>query len=119
VQLVLIVLGSAIFLVGVFVISLVESHRMSGAALNLKRRLRDIQTGHYATRLALRRRDGLRDVEAAFNDMARALRERTREEVETLHDVGDQVDRLPGDHARALASTLHALAERKSKLVDS
>jgi len=118
VQLDLIVLGSVVFLVGVFVISFVESHKTAGAAYNLGRRLRDIQTGHYYTRLALRRRDGLREVEDAFNNMARALTDRTWEEVETLQDLGDQARELPGDRARVLASTLHTLAARKRKLVE-
>jgi len=118
VQLDLILLGSVVFLVGVFLISFIESHRTAGAALNLGRRLRDIQTGHYYSRLSLRRRDGLREVQDAFNNMARALTDRTWEEIETLKDIGDRVGELPDDNARALASTLHTLAERKRKLIE-
>jgi hypothetical protein len=50
--------------------------------------------------------------------MARALADRTWEEIETLRDLGDQVRELPDENARALASTLHTLAERKRKLVE-
>jgi hypothetical protein len=118
VQLDLILLGSVVFLVGVFLISFLESHRTAGAAFNLGRRLRDVQIGHYYSRLSLRRGDGLREVEDAFNNMARALSDRTWEEVETLKDLGDRAAALPGDEARALASTLHVLSERKRKLVE-
>jgi len=118
VQLDLILLGSVVFLVGVFLISFFESHKTAGAAFNLGRRLRDIQTGHYYSRLSLRRRDGLREVQDAFNNMARALSDRTWEEIETLRDLGDRVGELPDDNARALASKIHALAERKRKLVE-
>jgi methyl-accepting chemotaxis protein len=118
VQLDLILLGSLVFLLGVFLISFVESHKTAGAAFNLGRRLRDIQTGHYYSRLSLRRRDGLREVEDAFNNMARALSDRTWEEIETLRELGDRVGELPDDQARAVASTLHSLAERKRKLVE-
>jgi hypothetical protein len=118
VQLDLILLGSAVFLVGVFLISFLESHKTAGAALNLGRRLRDIQAGHYYSRLSLRRRDGLREVEDAFNNMARALSDRTWEEIETLRDLGDRVAELRDGEARAVASTLHALADRKRKLVE-
>jgi len=118
VQLDLILLGSVVFLVGVFLISFFESHKTAGAAFNLGRRLRDIQSGHYYSRLSLRRRDGLPEVQDAFNNMARALSDRTWEEIETLRELGDRASELPDDHARALASTLHALAERKRKLVE-
>jgi methyl-accepting chemotaxis protein len=117
-QLDLMLLGSVVFLVGVFAVSLLETHKTAGAALSLARRLRDIQTGHYGARLTLRRGDNLREIETAFNDMAQALRDRTCEEIESLRELAARASRPPDSDGRSLASALEALAERKRKLVE-
>jgi len=107
----LVVLGSAVFLVGVFLVSLLETHKTAGACVNLARRLQEIELGRYDTELRLRRDDHLRDLEPAFNRMCRELQQRTWDDVEALESIASRLERSPGAvDANALAAELRGLA---------
>lgn len=119
-QLSLILLGSVVFLLGVFVVSILETHRTAGAAYNVNRHLREIERGRYGISLKLRHGDNLRELEASFNDMARALRERTLEDVRVLEALAGQTDRMAGGvaEAREIASQLRLAVEEKRRLLE-
>ena len=116
-ELVLIVLASLVFLAGFFMVSVLETHKTAGAAYNLIRRLGEIEGGRYTTALRLRKGDNLAELEPAFNRMARALRDRAWEDVETLRQLADESER-GGAPAAELATRLRELADRRQALVE-
>jgi len=119
VELYLIILASFVYLAGVVVVTVLETHRTAGAAYNLERRLGEIQCGHYNTRLTLRRGDNLRELEDAFNSMSRTLENRTWDEIETLTQMALAADKLcDGAGGGRLAQRLRALAAEKRHLVE-
>jgi hypothetical protein len=109
VELFLIVVISAIYLAGVFIVTILETHRTSGAALSLSRRMGDIRRGRYKTRLSLRKGDNLRELEEAFNEMSRSLEERSWREIGILTDLADEAEMADG----TIAARLRELVEEK------
>jgi methyl-accepting chemotaxis protein len=116
VELYLIVLASCVYLLGVFLITVLETHRTAGAAYNLGMRLGEIGQGRFKTRLTLRKGDNLRELEEAFNSMTRSLQDRTWEEIESLAQLARDAEES-GD-GRKLADKLRELAESKRRQVE-
>jgi methyl-accepting chemotaxis protein len=102
----LILIGSLVFLLGVFLVSILETHKTAGAAFNLSKRLNAVGEGNYEMRLELRRHDNLRELEEPFNRMCLALRERELEEIEALEEIASRTE-------GSMANELRLLAERK------
>jgi methyl-accepting chemotaxis protein len=115
VELLFVVLASVVFLIGVFVISILETHRTAGAAFNTGRRLREIASGRYSVRLKLRRGDNLRELEEAFNRMGHALRNRTRDDIEMLDRLAARAGAL--ERSGELRDQLLKLADAKRELL--
>ena len=111
VELSLILLASFVFLLGVFAVSVLETHKTAGAAYNLGQRLDEIGRGRYGTILRLRKGDNLVELEAAFNEMSRRLTERTWDEVEKLNQFAAEASRL--DRGEELAAALRAMVTDK------
>ncbi len=115
----LMLLGSMVFLGGVFVLGVLETHRTAGAAYAISRAIEKIRRGKYTTRLRLRRSDNLHDIEAALNGMAQALRERTDAEAEALLEMASRAEHVTDDpRIQAIAQRLRALAEEKRRLLE-
>lgn len=118
-QLMLILLASVVFIAGVFVISVVEGHRTAGVAAKLARHMGLVEKARYNTQLQLRREDHLQEVQTAFNQMTRALRDRIWHEVETLERVADQARHLTTqEDADTIADEIRELATRKRRSLD-
>jgi len=118
-QLLLILLASVVFLAGVVVVSVLESHRTAGVASKLSRHMSSIEKGRYNTQLQLRREDHLQEVQNAFNQMTRALRDRIWHEVETLDRLADQTRHVATqDDAHKIADEIRELATRMRRSVD-
>jgi methyl-accepting chemotaxis protein len=117
VQLNLIVLGSVVFLAGIFMIALLESHKTAGAAYNIASRMREIQSGRYGTRVVLRRGDNLRELEDVFNEMADSLKERTWSEIEKIRTLASRAGSLNDPEARSIAAALEEMANDKAAQV--
>ncbi len=111
IQLILMIAGSLVFLGGVFVISILESHKTAGAAFNIERHLRKVQSGHYNVRLLLRKGDNLRELESAFNRMAESLRERTAHDAEVISALAARADSVAG--GGEIAAELRRLADEQ------
>lgn len=119
IELYLIILASFVYLLGVFMITILETHRTAGAAHNLKLRLAELRRGQYKTELRLRKGDNLRDLESAFNAMTRSLQDRTWEDVETLGQLALEAESLSdAPDTRQLAKRLRDLADAKRSMVD-
>lgn len=118
-QLALVVVGSLVFLVGVFLISVLETHRTSGAALKIGRAMEKIRTGRLKTRLRLRRGDNLQDLAVAFNAMTGALHERAWEEIEALEAAAARIESAGGDPSAAAEAgkILRRLAQERRRSI--
>lgn len=115
----LIALASVLFLGGVFLVTVLETHKTSGAAYNLDRRLAEVAAGRYNVRLRLRRGDRLRGLEEAFNDMCQALQDRAWDEAEVLDRLAAETERLGGtSEATGLVHKLRLLADEKRRMAD-
>ena len=111
------VLASVIILAGVFVLTIIETHRTAGAAFAIVRRIDEIREGQYGTRLTLRGGDNLREIEWPFNAMIDALRERTIGEAEALEELAAMAEAIvvPSE-ANQLAQQLLRMAKRKREM---
>jgi signal transduction histidine kinase len=108
-----------VFLVGVFLVSVLETHKTAGACVNLARRLDDIRDGRYDTTLRLRRDDHLVELEPVFNRMARAMQQRTWEEIEALEDLASRIERAdPALDPAGIAVEIRGIAGRKRALLE-
>ena len=123
------ILGGAVFLGGVFILELMETHRTAGAFQNLRRRLEELRAGRLVAHLKLRRHDNFPELDKAFNDAVSTLRTRTEGEIATLGRLSSQARELIKEHdqgnptrARALAEALQQSLEemrcRKSELLE-
>lgn len=116
----LLVVASGVFLLSVFAVTLLETHKTAGAEFQMARCLAEIRNGHYKARPRLRKSDNLRALEKAFNEMSLALRERTEREVEALGALADACENLNGlDDARLLAGSIRAHAAEKRARLDT
>jgi methyl-accepting chemotaxis protein len=105
------ILGGAVFLAGVFVLELMETHRTAGAFQNLRRRLEEIRCGRLVAHLKLRRHDHFPELDKAFNDAVASLRSRTEGEIATLGRLSTQARELLKEHDRGNSTRARALAE--------
>jgi hypothetical protein len=70
---VFLLLGSALFLVGVVLVGLLESHRTAGAAYAIRRAVEALREGRGGVRVRLRRGDHLQELAASINDLAETI----------------------------------------------
>jgi signal transduction histidine kinase len=110
---VLLLTSSLVLLVGVFVVTILETHKTAGAAFNVQRHLERVRLGEYQTRVRLRQDDTLLHVGETFNAMTRALESRTWSEVEALERFAERAERLTGPNdAEDLGRELRAYADQ-------
>lgn len=103
---------SFIFVAGVAIITVAETHRTAGAIYAMKQRLDRVRDGGLHVTLDLRKRDTLRDLMAPFNEMVVSLRDRVLADADELDRLADQASSATADPA-ALAARLRELADRK------
>ena len=123
------ILGGAVFLGGVFLLELMETHRTAGAFQNLRRRLEELRCGRLAAHLRLRRHDHFPELDQAFNQAVASLRARTEGEIAALGRLSSQTRELikeqdrgnparARDLAEALQQSLEEMRCRKSELLE-
>jgi methyl-accepting chemotaxis protein len=69
----LVLVGSAIFLAGVVLVSFFESHRTAGAAYAIRRAVEAIREGRLDVRVRLRSGDHLQELAASINRLAETI----------------------------------------------
>lgn len=69
----LLFVGSAVFLGGVFLVGVLESHRTAGAAYAIRRAVDAIRDGRPDIRVHLRRGDHLQDLASSVNQLAETI----------------------------------------------
>jgi len=107
--------GSIVFLLGVFTLGILESHRTAGAARKLTRATSEFGRGRFGTRVALRRGDCLVDLAARFNEMAGEISRRAADDRQDLERIAAEVERLgAAGPAPDLAARIRAVAQRRT-----
>ncbi len=114
-ELALVAAISVVFLIGVVVVGLLETHRTAGAAFVLRRGLGDVAEGRFAIRLKLRKGDNLQALAEAFNHAASSLHERTLAEIEELERLAERAGSLGRPEALEIAAGLRTLAAAKRR----
>jgi methyl-accepting chemotaxis protein len=118
VELVVGLLASLVIMAGIFVLTIIETHRTSGAAFAIRRRIDLVREGRLDALLHLRGSDNLRELEAPFNAMVEALRSRASEESDALEEIADQVAGIiVPQEAHSLAARLRQLARKRRESV--
>jgi methyl-accepting chemotaxis protein len=114
-ELILSLVGSLVLVLGVFAVTIFETHRTAGAAVGITRRLRQVADGDLNAWLALRSGDSLRDLEQPFNEMVGALRDRAASQADELERLAAQIggDSSVGNQLRDLAQQMRP-TERES-----
>jgi hypothetical protein len=69
----LLLAGSAVFIGGVILVGVLESHRTAGAAFAIRRAVDALRDGRSQTRVRLRRGDHLQDLAKAVNQLAETI----------------------------------------------
>jgi methyl-accepting chemotaxis protein len=108
VQVALVIVASVVFLMGVCLVTLLETHKTAGAAFKLVRRLQALRDGDYVTPLQLRSDDNLKAVQQAFNEVAKHLRGCLLEDIEALEELAARAEAAAG------VEDVHGLADRLS-----
>lgn len=120
VQFGLVLTGSLVFLVGVFLVGILESHRTAGAAFKISQGIDRLRQGDTRSRVRLRRGDNLQDVAAAVNTLAGALQQEAWEQVETLEEISSRLEQVSAEPAVAEAThALRTLAIRNRRRLES
>jgi len=110
----LVLVGSVVFVLGVFLLGVLEGHRTAGAARKLGRSAEQLGQGRFDARVTLRRGDSLLDLAARFNEMAGELRRRAAEDEQDLEHAAAEIERLDeSDRAREVVVRLRAIATRR------
>lgn len=113
-EMLMIILASVVVLAGVFVVTIIETHRTAGAAFAVGRQMRRVADGHLDVALQLRRGDNLRELEGPFNDMIDSLKDQANEDVAILERLANDVKSAQtDDDAARVAAELRDLAARK------
>ena len=91
-EMLLVILASVVVLAGVFVVTIIETHRTAGAAFNIARQLSRIADGNLDVEVRLRKGDNLQEIQEPFNAMVATLRDQAADEAAALARLADQVD---------------------------
>ena len=126
---VLFIIGTGVlFVVAIFGIEILESHKTAGVVYRVTRGLRDVESGYWCTRLTLRKNDNFKEMEEAFNSAGAALGERLEEDLHSLQSIEGQIrlatrELESGDEAgstillRRIAGEIQTLREQKRNLL--
>jgi len=107
----LLLVASVVFVAGVFVITIAETHRTAGAVYALQKAFDRVRMGDYQTLLRLRPRDTLLDLRFPFNDMLISLRDRALKDAGELEQLAEEAS-SGALEAPELVARLTELAER-------
>jgi methyl-accepting chemotaxis protein len=113
----LVVAASIVFLAGVFLVTILETHKTAGAAYKLGRGLKDIGRGRFGVKVRLRKDDNLRTLEAEFNEMSRALQDASRREIAELDELAELLEGADVER-RDVSERVRRLADRRRSGVD-
>jgi methyl-accepting chemotaxis protein len=104
--------------VGAVLLALVETHKVAGPALSLRRALERIQTGDYTTPAQVRRGDRLHTLAESAEKLRETLAKGAAEEAELLESLAERVEAAKGEEeAAAIGAELRDRAAQKRLLL--
>jgi len=115
-------LGSFVALLAVVTVTLFETHRSAGPLYGLRRGLDRMAKEGPSVRIRFRKEDHHKELEAAFNETARALHERGLSRALEAHRLSEDMQELanrvmtPLPDVRVVSEALRQLAERAETL---
>src|SRR5262245_61472806 len=115
-------LGSFVALLAVVTVTLFETHRSAGPLYGLRRGLVRLAKEGTSVRIRFRKEDHHKELEAAFNETARALHERGQSRALEAHRLSEDMRELahrvmtPLPDVRVVSEALRQLAERAETL---
>ena len=115
---IIMIVSSVMFVAGVFLASLVRSHRTWGPVLRIQHVLHTLAAGNYAQTFNLRTNDHLTEIADACNALVEALQVQARREIATLEGCAAATDTLEPEHiSQELAQALRRLAAVKREAI--
>jgi methyl-accepting chemotaxis protein len=111
----MLVVFSAVFVVGVAMITIAETHRTAGAIYAVRQRIDRVRDGDLHSLLRLRKRDSLNDLVLPFNEMVGRLQKSAIAEADELDRLADEASSGPAENS-GLAAKLREIADRKRKI---
>jgi|GEM_PF-1758268 methyl-accepting chemotaxis protein len=115
-------LGSFIALLAVVTVTLFETHRTAGPLYGLRRGMERLGKEGPAVRVRFRKEDHFPELEATFNEMARALHDRGQARALDAHRLSQDMREIAGrvmtplPDVRVVSEALRQLAERTEDL---
>ena len=109
---------SFVLLVFVMIRTIVLTHRTAGAVFNLRRCVARVAAGDYGTRVRMRRKDTLWELQDPFNQMMEALQQKAADNRAALSNLAGKIEELDrseiANEIRRLADTAEELDDSKS-----
>lgn len=112
VQFGLLLAGSLVFLGGIFLVGILESHRTAGAAFAIRRGIEALREGDHGARVTLRRGDHLQELGTAFNAMAADVETRANRDADSLEALAARAETTG---SRDVAVELRRLADARRR----
>ena len=109
------ILISIALVIAVALTTITHTHRTAGAVYAVRQRFERVEAGDLQVTLKLRQRDNLQDLEAPFNKMIVALRERALNEASALEELAARAA-TTGPDGTDLATALAELAQHKRQV---
>ncbi|MDH3284713.1 MAG: hypothetical protein OEQ13_08225 [Acidobacteriota bacterium] len=110
---------SIVILVAVVGVKLLETHRVEGPVVNLVRRIKEVEQGHYRGVAKLRKGDRLQPVADALNSMIVGIRDRARHEIKELEELALRAKRVDSKYAaKDLSDQIAKFAEKTHRHFD-
>jgi hypothetical protein len=113
-EMILVLIGSLVYIAGVFFMTILETHQTSGAAVGIARHFRNIRDGRYDAKLHLRDSDNLQELVTPFNQMTAALTDRALQTSALLNALAEEAGSLDGGDG--LSRQLRELAVNQAHL---
>jgi signal transduction histidine kinase len=109
-QLLVMLAGGIVFMAGVFLVEILESHKTAGVIHNVRRRLEEVRSGRFSARVKLRKHDNFPELAESFNDMVSVIRSRTEGDLATLGRMASLAADLLREEVRGNREGLRQIA---------
>ncbi|MFQ5767773.1 MAG: hypothetical protein ACE5ID_07305 [Acidobacteriota bacterium] len=91
----LLILAAVLFYgLGVYLVSLLESHKTAGFVYRIDVRLKELAQGHYGGAVRPRRDDSFTHLADSINELSATLRKRTEDDLGLLAEIGTSLESL-------------------------
>jgi len=117
-QLLMMLAGGLVFVAGVFLVEILESHKTAGVIHNVQRRLEEVRSGRFNARVRLRKHDNFPELAESFNDMISVIRARTEGDLATLGRMASLAADMLREESRGNREGLRQIAQTLRQSLD-